>query len=568
MITGMKGLTYLNVAAMLLAAGTLRGAVGAQPVYIYLHARITDHLNLDISEQRLRRLLPLLEKYRKQHPESGVSATILFSGAASQALADGNKKTGIKDLVQDYVRRGVIEVGYDGSDEPGYQRRSPDVSKTKDAEQRWLARGEAAGHFLSDGRNPLTGAVEPSRAGGLRQMQAIFGEAACIAGLTEELGGNPEYVQQLGRYNHNAIMFGFLDPDPNPAKGVPGFRESLTEFAREMSPVPESSRELYWEDHILRSSETSDANIRRVSAYEGHEVLKELLTKLDRSKVRILHLELGDQRMYLREDFAKGKLYPPVRYGYEHPENPKLPVEARRIEAEVSAAYANEEAALRWLLDDYFATNPGSRFVSSANLRQMTPPSAGFSVSVGKLREALGETLKIWDDNTTYPPMYMLADGHYLSLADMFQVMTDALAELHRSGKLPQSVQVVRVYGPVPMPDDRGTNNGIVTVASIAQVCNSLAGALHDTSASALPKNRVPSRVVIEGMDLNAGQFLRLMSKAIIAGVKDAKVNVRMTQMHSVSGWSVPTTRIQEDQSASWTYKPAPLNALAVTAKQ
>src|SRR4051794_1915193 len=98
----MKSTICLNVAAMLLAGGSLRGAAAAQPVYVYLHARIGDHVNIDLSEDRLRRILPMVERYRKQHPQAGVSATILFSGAVSQALADRNAKTGIKDFVQDY----------------------------------------------------------------------------------------------------------------------------------------------------------------------------------------------------------------------------------------------------------------------------------------------------------------------------------------------------------------------------------------------------------------------------------------------------------------------------------
>jgi len=65
--------------------------------------------------------------------------------------------------------------------------------------------------------------------------------------------------------------------------------------------------------------------------------------------------------------------------------------------------------------------------------------------------------------------------------------------------------------------------------------------------------------VTIDGMDLNSGQFLRLMSEGLVKASKDAKVPVRMTQMLSISGWSVPSTRLQEDQGASWTYKPAPL---------
>src|SRR5262249_9738453 len=158
----------------------------------------------------------------------------------------------------------------------------------------------------------------------------------------------------------------------------------------------------------------------RVSGYEGPKVLEDILSKLDRSRTRIVHVELGDQRMYLKPDYTGRQLYPPLKLAFSHPENAKLPPEALRDEAEVKAAYANEEGTLRWLTEDYFSANPNSHFVRSSDLKQMTSPSLGFNVSTNKLREGLTDTLKLWDANSTYLPMYMQADGHYLSLADAF----------------------------------------------------------------------------------------------------------------------------------------------------
>ena len=72
----------LLVTAFLSAADPVK-----EPVYFYLYARVTDHVNLKITEDRIHRLLPALEKLRKARPEANVSATVLFSGAVSQALA-------------------------------------------------------------------------------------------------------------------------------------------------------------------------------------------------------------------------------------------------------------------------------------------------------------------------------------------------------------------------------------------------------------------------------------------------------------------------------------------------
>src|SRR5215471_2522368 len=143
---GASGLGTLSLGALLLAIA-VPAAVPAeeQPVLFYLHARIGDHVNIEQTEARLRRILPMLEKYRKQRPKAGVSATILVSGALSQALEDRNGKTGIKDFVQGYARRKVIELGYDGADEPTYQARpQADLSKAKTGEERWLVRDATA----------------------------------------------------------------------------------------------------------------------------------------------------------------------------------------------------------------------------------------------------------------------------------------------------------------------------------------------------------------------------------------------------------------------------------------
>jgi hypothetical protein len=157
------------------------------------------------------------------------------------------------------------------------------------------------------------------------------------------------------------------------------------------------------------------------------------------------------------------------------------------------------------------------------------------------------------------PPPYLRAGGRYLSLAESFQVMADALAELSRTGKLPASVRVAKVYGPISMPSDHGANVGAVSVASIARVCAGLVDWLHDQSWKPIPNNMIPPRVTVEGYDVNAGVFWRLMTRALLADSPDAKVQLKMTHMFSLAGEVFPKTRLIDDQGATWTYKPAPL---------
>jgi len=121
--------------------------------------------------------------------------------------------------------------------------------------------------------------------------------------------------------------------------------------------------------------------------------------------------------------------------------------------ADVDATQAREEAALKWLITEYAPTSAGNRVVSNSDLRRMTPASFGFTIPTDDLRAALKKTLADLG-NATYLSPYFQVGSRYLSLAETFQVMTDALAEMSRNGKLPETVRVDRIYGPLGMPMD------------------------------------------------------------------------------------------------------------------
>ncbi len=557
-----------------------------QPIYVYLYARITDQVNLDITEDRLRRLLPLIEKFRKEHPEAHVSATILFSGASSEALAKRNSQTHIKDFVLGYKKRGIIEVGYDGADEPTYTNRPmlPGTLNEQPSKERWSLRESEDEKFLSEGRDPLTGASKPGTVGGLKAMQEVFGKAAYIASasvgmehpdgathpnmpgagaiptVTPEVG-DWEVVPILRRSNPDAILAGI--PASNPAH-LPGFGGGSTEIGNLMSPVLQASPELYWADGILHFSESGGYGGRVFHGYDGPENLDTFVKRLDRAKLRIVHMELASENDYLKPDFAKTPPNAALVYAYAHPDKPQVPAEDRLSADEVSKAYATEEASLNWVISNIFNTAPGGRFISNSDLKHMVGEPAGFPVSVSDLQASAKDELDKWGNNT-YPPPYFKVGDHFLSLADTFQVMTDALAEFSRNGKLPQSVRATGVYGPLRMALGHGPNLGDTTVASVAKACIEIAGGLHDDSGYPMPKNVVPNLVNVDGTTVNAAQFLRLMAQALVDPAPDTKLRVRMTYMTAGPATVFPKTRSLEDVGATWTFKPAPLHTTPVT---
>jgi hypothetical protein len=575
----------------LLFGAILVGAPGQQPVYIYLFAKATDHVHLDMTEDRLRHILPEVELYRKAHPEAHASATILFSGAVSKALQDRNGQTHIVDFVKDYIRRGVIEPGYDGTDEPTYDVRPLlKLSLLESPQDRWKERQTIAEQFLAEARDPLTGAPA-SGTGGLKEMQEVFGKAEFIKGLElaiesyrpprkvkrtpipagtpvpalgefgpklgvyREVGGDTETLQVLRKYNASAIMFGF--PATNPAQ-VPGFSGKLLHFGDLMAPVPETAPELYWQDYVLRVSEAAPP-VRGVKGLEGTEILKSILDKANRAKVQVVEVELGATDNYLKPEFARTTANAAVKYAYDHPEAPQLPPDVRLSPDEVKAAWSKEDALLKWVAEDFFRNNAGSQFISSAGLSKMAEPTTGFSISTDSLRTQFAEALKkIGTDPHLFD--YVEVDGHFLSLAELFQVLTDELAEFHKTGKLPQSVKVAKVYGPFRLVTGHGPNEGEVTAGDIETLCADIDGPLHQDTSTGVPTNSVPPLMKVNGLDLNPAQMIRLMGLALANPAPEIKLPVRMLYMLGEAGGILPKTRILYDIGFVWTLKPAPLN--------
>ena len=382
-----------------------------EPVLVFLYARITDHINVDLSEDRLRHLLPALEKYRSQFPSAHVTATVMFSGAASEALAERNEKTHIVDFVKDYIKRGIVEPGYDGENEPTYKNRPTlDFSNAKSLDDRWTVRAETAEKILTEARNPLTGGPEAGKDGGLKRMQQVFGEAAYIAGVEPMLdksphpssrgsltpatdvtsrahvapdpnikhprptfipetgGGDAETVREIQRYNTRAIMVGL--PEDNPA-AIAGFGGSEEGFAKLLSPIPESSPEVYWQDNVLRLSEVSNTSEEAEEAESGFhglnaDEIKKDFGELNRSRIQVVRVELADERYYLQRAVAKDDEYA-LKYAYDHPVSPQLPAEAKLSVADVDAAYTKEAEAMKWVAGEFLWQIPGAVSWQAAN---------------------------------------------------------------------------------------------------------------------------------------------------------------------------------------------------------
>lgn len=309
------------VAAGLQAAAP---ATGPQPVFIVLYTRFYDHSHKFPNNQRVERLIPLLEKLRAKYPNSGISGLFEFSGSMSQVFLEYNSGEHIVDKVQEASKQGLVDIGYTGEDEPSYlYRPKPDLLTADTPEKRWIAQSEAAGRFLTDFKDPVTGQPVPGLSGGLKHMQEVFGPAAFIQGVSQPLAGDSAVTNEVRKLNTNAMMLGV--PPQDTRRGIEAYAASANAFAEVMSPIPDTSPEVFWEDGALRLSNVSLSDNKPHSTDDPIDSLKKAFAALNRTKVRVIALEFGSYKRYLLKRPDGSVVWDPMEWMYYHPDSPQFP---------------------------------------------------------------------------------------------------------------------------------------------------------------------------------------------------------------------------------------------------
>ena len=544
------------------------------PAFVFLRMKVRDAVNIEITEDRIRRVLQMVDGVNKEFPAANVKVTVFVNGAVSEVLAERNSQTGIVDLLRDAAKKGSIEMGYDGWDEPR-SKEEPlyDYRDQGTPKENYLARVAVAERILTEGRDPVTGKPMPQADGGLKRMQQVFGEASCIwgthvfskdpaVGTMPDWGSDTEVVQQIRLLNTRATMPGVLDDVPH----MDFFYDDwVTPFSLNLSPAADSSRDLYWQENRLRISERSDKPSRVIATSVGTDALKDYFEKLDRSKIRVVQIEISDEHDYLQGRYRQYLDFPPTKYAAKHPDTPKLPKEAFAPEADVNAAFQKEQDALKFVLQELVSANAGVWIVGNKDLLAMTPASFGFRLSTASLRKAIAEADRSWGD-ALVPPKYVKVDERYLSLSETFQVLADALVERHRTGKLPESVEVLNVSGPVNMPSGTGLPKGEVSAAAVALAAVYIVPALHEGNWSPIPRNVVPGEVQVADLKVNGAQYLHLLMKAFLLDDLEVKLPITPTGMVWAREAIAFRTRPPAEMGTIWTIKPAPIDISKLTA--
>jgi hypothetical protein len=531
-----------------------------QPVYILLYSRFYDHSHQHTTDERLQRLLPLIERLRNQYPQSGLSALFQFSGTVSEVLRSENEGLHLVDQVKDFSRRGLVGVGYTGEDEPSYlYRPKATLLPSYTPEQRWAAKAEAAERFLTDYKNPVTGLPIPGLSGGLKRTLEIFGSVSFLTGITQKLGGDSPAVNEARKMVPDALMGGI--PGSDSRRGIEGFGFSAANFSMNMSPEADESPEVYWEDNVLRLSDTSLTDNKPHTTDEDLDKLKKVFSQLDRTHVRVIKLEVASYRRYVARRADGSAIADPMEWMYYHPDEPVIPLNITALvqQGDVEAGYQRDEATLKWLLQEFLPANPGSRFLSVRELAQMAAP-LDEQVTASQVRELAADFIERYRQSPQSPPNFVRSGSQFFSLAEAFNVMVQSLAGAGKQGgSLPVSVALTPMYGPLTIPNTMGPTAGTATVAEVIQAASAMAPKLRHTEWKRVPDNAVPITVLAGKEEVDAAQFLLLMAQACLDPSPDRILHFNAMTLSTQAGFMFPKNTIMTEQSNSWTFKPAPL---------
>ena len=557
--------TRLMIYAALAAACWSPAAVGQDdtdemPVYVYLFAHFEDHINIELSEWRIKRVMKTLTDARTDYPDL-VAAVGEFYGADSEVFKERKGESGTVGLIRGAVGGGWYDVGYHGAHEPTYA--TTQAATQSMVGKSWSEVYQTTRTFYTAHRDFRTGEPDPTRGGGIRLMADVFGQPTVISGASGMT--NPPGMLALSDLSGCRVFFGFTDHGP--ALGSRDYVPGVLQIRQIISPSPETSPDLFWYmGCLITSSHPVSQQVGVIGSELPPQVVKSKFENINRTRVAVPHMMYGTKFVYVKVS--------PTRHAYQaYAANPEAGLEVGRLPPELLLPENQRLQKLRhiaknvtWLLEEYFPTNPGSRFVGNRALLDMTEPYAGRTVSGSNLDEAAAFQLSEWTDS---PPSFVPAGDGYLSLAQLFKLLAVALKQYAISDPLPDALAAAMVYGPigtwdeiVHAPEQEVSRDAVIGAATALEF-----GPEHPVASPQPPANRVPVNVSVGEVEMQAAQFLRLMAeayRALRAGSLKQSFHVRPTNVLPQIG--VPWQQVHPMYAGTpaaysylqlWTVKPA-----------
>jgi len=536
------------------------------PVYVYLFAHYEDHINLDLSEWRIKEVMRILSDAHRAHPDR-VAAVGEFYGADSKIFQQRNRESGIMDLICRCVGEGWYDVGYHGAHEPIYvtTRRATRNLMGKS----WKEIYAASRSFYTAHRDLKTGEQDASRKGGVALMQDVFGPASVISGAAGPT--DPPGMLALCDLTGCRVLFGFTDHGP--AMFNKDYIPAVLEIRKLVSPTPETSPDVFWfMGCLITSSHPVTRDVGVISSVLPPDQMTAKLQRLDRTRVAVPHMMYGAKFIYARAsptEYAYGgdRNLAPFRATREsRGDDFRLPAELLFPETERKQKMVNFGQNLDWLLTKYFPANAGSRCVGNRLLLDLTVPYAGGSISAAELDHTIAGLLRDW---TERPPNFTFTGTRYLTLAQTFKLLAAALKSHAEHGSWPVTLQTDMTYGPIGTWPEvvQGAEANADASAVITAASQIVFGPERQRGDAEPPANCVPLNVTAGGQTMHAAQFLRLMAEtyqALRAGKSSGTLRVRPSNiLPPLSPLWKRAHRVYEDTPAAysylqlWTVKPA-----------
>jgi hypothetical protein len=338
-------------AAALVCASVLQ-VQSAEPkqIIFILKGQFRDHINFDLTEKRIDHALATLEQLRADHPSKGIAGAFLFSGSVSDALATRPSAEPLLKRIKAAQAAGLIDIGYDGSEEPTLLTRPrPNYRQARTPEQRWAARVESARWFLEEYKDPIWGDPDANRSGGLKRTGEVFGDITWVRGATLDVGDDSEYAWLIRQKHPRAIMDGLRPGSSYAARNLHGYGAAVGMVQARLSDCQGCAVELYFQDSMLRLSDVGGSQPTEFACWRGKEALSKYVAGLDRSRMRVIQLELAAESILLPDKPALAASNF-LQYAYDHPKMARWPDKDLVDDATANERWNAELSSFKWLL--------------------------------------------------------------------------------------------------------------------------------------------------------------------------------------------------------------------------
>jgi hypothetical protein len=459
---------------------------------IYFQVALNINYSRDSAEQQkivqtIRKHLNLMDKYR-------IKANYYFTGLAAEMTQ--KLDPALIELLQEKSAAKLLALGHHGANRLPHPM---PIDRVKG--QNWEDDVQAILDYESCALNPVTGALDCSRPGGLKSM-------------TENIFKQP--IFSTGRFFQASILYATKQFGVKMAVGL-----------QDNTGAPRNDA---WFLGILNRPDSIGISPELIVrwAFGGTSPLPGLeqrIAALDKSRIRLVSLLIHDH------DFFR-----------------------RRTSAQEEQIWQKYEESIKWALAR------GHQIVSLEDIYSMAIDDRERTITQQELQSIAEFYVKhIEGSSPHYPPDYISLSNDYFSLADAWQALAQALAHYQQTGSFPDQVVAKDILGPTVLVKLETTRRTIST-DDILKSATIEASRLKDRVPSSVRLEQAEVEInASEHLYLMAKEYLGLLSGSP-ASVELFKISMLSKTVEAIRSDPNDPQNRQADpltKQQFWTFKPA-----------